>query len=147
MAAAASSCISRPPCRPEQPAIHGCGSHHGHGPQRQPAAPEAASVVHGTAASGSVQLLSCPANVAAAAVVCHTDSCCWAGQPRSTRASRLASRRRVDANTAVAPMLTAAATDAPRPAGTLAHYRNWAAQLQARYQLFNPDAARPAKRV
>lgn len=34
-----------------------------------------------------------------------------------------------------------------RPAGTLAHYRNWAAQLQARYQLFNPDAARPAKRV
>ncbi|EFN54687.1 hypothetical protein CHLNCDRAFT_53018 [Chlorella variabilis] len=31
--------------------------------------------------------------------------------------------------------------------GTLAHYRNWAAQLQARYQLFNPDAARPAKRV
>ena len=33
------------------------------------------------------------------------------------------------------------------PAGTLAHYRNWAAQLQARYQLFNPDAARPAKRV
>lgn len=44
-------------------------------------------------------------------------------------------------------MLTAAATDAPRPAGTLAHYRNWAAQLQARYQLFNPDAARPAKRV
>lgn len=32
-------------------------------------------------------------------------------------------------------------------AGTLAHYRNWAAQLQARYQLFNPDAARPAKRV
>ena len=35
----------------------------------------------------------------------------------------------------------------PPPAGTLAHYRNWAAQLQARYQLFNPDAARPAKRV
>jgi hypothetical protein len=32
-------------------------------------------------------------------------------------------------------------------AGTLSHYRNWAAQLQARYQLFNPDAARPAKRV
>ena len=27
------------------------------------------------------------------------------------------------------------------------HYRTWAAQLQARYQVFNPDAARPAKRV
>jgi hypothetical protein len=32
-------------------------------------------------------------------------------------------------------------------AGTTAHYRNWAAQLQARYQMFAPDAARPAKRV
>jgi hypothetical protein len=27
------------------------------------------------------------------------------------------------------------------------HYRAWAAQLQARYQMFSPDAARPAKRV
>ena len=32
-------------------------------------------------------------------------------------------------------------------AGTVRHYRTWAAQLQARYQVFNPDAARPAKRV
>lgn len=32
-------------------------------------------------------------------------------------------------------------------AGTLAHYRSWAAQLQARYQMFNPDAARPARRI
>jgi hypothetical protein len=32
-------------------------------------------------------------------------------------------------------------------AGTVQHYRAWASQLQARYQLFNPDAARPAKRV
>ena len=32
-------------------------------------------------------------------------------------------------------------------AGTLAHYRAWAAQIQARYQMFNPDAARPARRI
>ena len=32
-------------------------------------------------------------------------------------------------------------------AGTLQHYRNWASQIQARYQLFNPDAARPARRI
>ncbi len=32
-------------------------------------------------------------------------------------------------------------------AGTLQHYRNWAGQIQARYQLFNPDAARPARRI
>ena len=31
--------------------------------------------------------------------------------------------------------------------GTLQHYRNWAGQIQARYQLFNPDAARPARRI
>ncbi|PSC72366.1 splicing factor U2AF 50 kDa subunit [Micractinium conductrix] len=43
--------------------------------------------------------------------------------------------------------LEAQAREIQRLQGTLAHYRNWAAQLQARYQLFNPDAARPAKRV
>ncbi|PRW45747.1 chorismate lyase isoform B [Chlorella sorokiniana] len=43
--------------------------------------------------------------------------------------------------------LEAQAREIARLQGTLAHYRNWAAQLQARYQLFNPDAARPAKRV
>ena len=32
-------------------------------------------------------------------------------------------------------------------AGTLAHYRAWASQIQARYQMFNPDAARPARRI
>ena len=32
-------------------------------------------------------------------------------------------------------------------AGTLQHYRDWAGQIQARYQLFNPDAARPARRI
>ncbi|KAL6768764.1 hypothetical protein ACKKBF_B16105 [Auxenochlorella protothecoides x Auxenochlorella symbiontica] len=32
-------------------------------------------------------------------------------------------------------------------AGTIAHYRNWMDQLLARYQLVNPDAARPAKRI
>ena len=32
-------------------------------------------------------------------------------------------------------------------AGTLAHYRGWASQIQARYQMFNPDAARPARRI
>ena len=32
-------------------------------------------------------------------------------------------------------------------AGTLGHYRAWAAQIQARYQMFNPDAARPARRI
>lgn len=32
-------------------------------------------------------------------------------------------------------------------AGTLAHYRTWAGQIQARYQMFNPDAARPARRI
>ena len=32
-------------------------------------------------------------------------------------------------------------------AGTLSHYRAWAAQIQARYQMFNPDAARPARRI
>lgn len=30
---------------------------------------------------------------------------------------------------------------------TVGHFRAWAAQLQARYTLFSPDAARPAKRV
>ena len=29
----------------------------------------------------------------------------------------------------------------------MAHFRAWAAQLQARYQMFNPDASRPAKRI
>lgn len=43
--------------------------------------------------------------------------------------------------------LEAQAREIQRLQGTLAHYRTWAAQLQARYQLFNPDAARPAKRV
>jgi hypothetical protein len=33
------------------------------------------------------------------------------------------------------------------PAGTLAHYRAWAAQVQARYQMFNAEAARPARRI
>ncbi len=32
-------------------------------------------------------------------------------------------------------------------AGTLAHYRNWSAQVQARYQMFNPEAIRPARRI
>ena len=32
-------------------------------------------------------------------------------------------------------------------AGTLAHYRAWASQIQERYQMFNPDAARPARRI
>jgi hypothetical protein len=32
-------------------------------------------------------------------------------------------------------------------AGTLAHYRAWAAQVQARYQMFNAEAARPARRI
>lgn len=43
--------------------------------------------------------------------------------------------------------LEAQSREIQRLQGTLAHYRNWAGQLQARYQLFNPDAARPAKRV
>lgn len=32
-------------------------------------------------------------------------------------------------------------------AGTLAHYRAWAQQVQARYQMFNAEAARPARRI
>lgn len=43
--------------------------------------------------------------------------------------------------------LEAQLRDIYRLQGTLQHYRSWAAQLQARYQVFNPDAARPAKRV
>lgn len=32
-------------------------------------------------------------------------------------------------------------------AGTLAHYRAWSVQVQARYHMYNPEAARPARRV
>lgn len=48
---------------------------------------------------------------------------------------------------AIRDQLEAQVREIFRLQGTLQHYRTWAAQLQARYQLFNPDAARPAKRV
>jgi len=32
-------------------------------------------------------------------------------------------------------------------AGTLAHYRAWSTQVQARYQMFNAEVARPARRI
>lgn len=34
-----------------------------------------------------------------------------------------------------------------RLATTLQHYRNWAGQILARYQMANPDAARPPRRI
>jgi hypothetical protein len=35
----------------------------------------------------------------------------------------------------------------PPSAATVSHYRVWMAQLQSRYQMYNPDLMRPAKRV
>ena len=34
-----------------------------------------------------------------------------------------------------------------RLAGTLAHWRAWAAEVAARYAAYNPDVARPARRI
>ena len=34
-----------------------------------------------------------------------------------------------------------------RLATTLQHYRNWASQILARYQMVNPDAAKPPRRI
>ncbi len=45
---------------------------------------------------------------------------------------------------ALTPIRTRLGTTA---AGTLAHYRAWAQQVQARYQMFNAEAARPARRI
>lgn len=47
----------------------------------------------------------------------------------------------------VRAQLDAHAREIQRLQATVGHFRNWAAQLQARYTLFSPDAARPAKRV
>ena len=48
---------------------------------------------------------------------------------------------------ALAEQLRAKDASLAKMAGTLGHYRAWAAQIQARYQMFNPDAARPARRI
>lgn len=34
-----------------------------------------------------------------------------------------------------------------RLATTLQHYRNWASQILARYQMVKPDAAKPPRRI
>ena len=34
-----------------------------------------------------------------------------------------------------------------RLATTLQHYRTWASQILARYQMVNPDAAKPPRRI
>ena len=34
-----------------------------------------------------------------------------------------------------------------RLSGTLAHWRSWAAEVAARYAAYNPDVARPARRI
>ncbi len=45
------------------------------------------------------------------------------------------------------PRLVLAEESNKRLATTLQHYRNWAGQLLARYQMANPDASRPPRRI
>ena len=45
------------------------------------------------------------------------------------------------------PRLVLAEESNKRLATTLQHYRNWARQLQARYQMANPVASRPPRRI
>lgn len=45
------------------------------------------------------------------------------------------------------PRLVLAEESNKHLATTLQHYRNWAGQLLARYQMANPDAARPPRRI